>query len=105
MQNDEQGLLQSDEQEVNLYAELNFSNETISEQHQVRYNRRMNKKLKPHLRKLAINDHVMLKKDFDNNTKTRRETFGPFNEQGTFFISEIVSDLTVVIFNKMTKET
>ena len=73
----------------------------VDKVHQLNYYRRINKKQKPHLRKYSVGDFVLLKKDFDNNPKPRKETFGPFCEcRGTRRPRHETSDETPCLLNK-----
>ncbi len=53
---------------------------------------------------LQVGDTVLLKSDFDNNTKTRKNAFDGFYEYDHFVISEINSLHNVTIKNKRTND-
>lgn len=53
-----------------------------------RYLQSMNQNSQVHLRKFKMNDRVLLKLDFDNNTKTRKKLFQGYFEETSYIIVE-----------------
>jgi hypothetical protein len=55
-------------------------------------------------RRLNINDRVLLKIDFDNNTNGRRNAFDSFFSDEVFLITEILNNNMIQIKDEITGE-
>jgi len=64
----------------------------ISSHYGKNYLNRMNKKAKIHVRKFKVGQKVYLKKDFDNNAKSRREKFETFFYPENYTVTDVADD-------------
>lgn len=72
---------------------------TVSQSYSQKYLSSMNQKLQVHLRKFKVGDEVLVAKDFDNNTATRKRPFEAFFRNDTFSIKQVSGKGSVFIQN------